>query len=155
MQAVACADSANGTASVANTFGDLRIEDLQWKKRAWLGGWKAYGTSKIATILFTQSLATRGLEAYSFHPGFVATGFGSASPLMKIGKFVSGGRMGISAEEGAAPLVHLASVDSVEAANGTYFDGLKPDGRTHKSAQTPGNAEALWTASALLVGLKP
>ncbi|MGV8895600.1 MAG: SDR family NAD(P)-dependent oxidoreductase [Rhodoglobus sp.] len=144
-----------GTASIANAFGDLRIDDLQWKKRAWLGGWKAYGTSKIATILFTQSLAARGLEAYSFHPGSVATGFGSDSPIMKVAKFLSGGHLGISAEQGATPLVHLATVESVGAANGTYFDGLKPDGRTHKSARTAGNAEALWTASALLVGLRP
>ena len=125
------------------------------KKRPWLGGWQAYGTSKIATILFTQSLAARGLDAYSFHPGFVATGFGTDSPLLKFGRFVSGGSMGISAEQGATPFVHLATVDTVDAATGTYFDGLKPDGRTHKSVRTPGNAEALWTASALLVGLKP
>ena len=144
-----------GTSSVANTFGDLRIDDLQWKKRAWLGGWRAYGTSKIATILFSQSLATRGLEAYSFHPGSVATSFGSDSPLMKFSRFVSGGRMGIPAEQGATPLVHLTSVEMIDAPSGTYFDGLKPDGRVHKSARTPGNAEALWTASALLVGLKP
>lgn len=144
-----------GTASVANTFGDLRIDDLQWKKRAWLGGWRAYGTSKIATILFTQSLASRGLEAYSFHPGFVATGFGGDSPLMKFARFVSGGSLGISPEQGATPLVHLASVGSVDAPSGTYFDGLKPHGRTHKSTEAPGAADALWTASALLVGLKP
>jgi NAD(P)-dependent dehydrogenase (short-subunit alcohol dehydrogenase family) len=144
-----------GTASVANTFGNLRIDDLQWKKRAWLGGWQAYGTSKIATILFTQSLASRGLDAYSFHPGFVASGFGADSGLIRFGRLISGGTMGISAEQGATPLVHLATVDTVDAANGTYFDGLKPDGRTHKSVRTPGIAEALWTASALLVGLKP
>jgi NAD(P)-dependent dehydrogenase (short-subunit alcohol dehydrogenase family) len=144
-----------GTASLANSFGNLRIDDLQWKKRAWLGGWQAYGTSKIATILFSQSLAARGLEAYSFHPGFVATGFGSDSRLVRFGRFVSGGSMGISAEQGAAPLVHLATAETVDAANGTYFDGLKPDGRIHKTVRIPGNAEALWTASALLVGLKP
>lgn len=144
-----------GTASVANTFGELRIDDLQWKKRAWLGGWRAYGTSKIATILFAQSLAARGLDSYSFHPGFVSTGFGSDSPLMKVATFVSGGNLGISAEQGATPLVHLTSVETVDAANGTYFDGLKPDGRTQKSVRKPGIAEALWTASALLVGVKP
>ncbi len=144
-----------GTASVANTFGNLRVDDLQWKRRPWLAGWQAYGTSKIATILFAQSLAARGIEAYSFHPGFVATRFGSTSPLMKIANAVSGGQLGMSAEQGATPLVHLATVDSVGAENGTYFDGLKPEGRTHKSTRTTGNAEALWTASALLVGMRP
>ena len=67
------------------------------------------------------------VDAFSFHPGFVATGFGTDSPLLKFGRFVSGGSMGISAEQGATPLVHLATVDTVDAANGTYFDGVRID----------------------------
>jgi NAD(P)-dependent dehydrogenase (short-subunit alcohol dehydrogenase family) len=144
-----------GTASVANTFGNLRLDDLEWKKRPWLGGWQAYGTSKIATILFAQSLAARGLEAYSFHPGYVATSFGAESPLVKFGNLVTGGRIAISPEQGATPLVHLATVDDVDAANGAYFDGLKPYGRIDASGKKPGVGDRLWAASAALVGLPP
>lgn len=142
------------TASVANTAGDLRLDDLEWRERPWLGGWRAYGTSKIATILFTQELARRGHEAYSFHPGYVATSFGTDSHLVSFANAVSGGRLGISAERGATPLVHLATAGTVDAASGTYFDKLRPNGRIHRSARRPGAGEALWAASAELVGLQ-
>lgn len=141
-----------GTASVANTFGDLRLDDLEWKKRPWAGGWRAYGTSKIATILFAQELARRtNLTAYSFHPGYVATSFGAQSRLVKFGNLVTRGRLAISAEQGATPLVQLAT-EVPDAPNGTYFDGLKPFGRIHRSGRTPGVAEALWDATQDLVG---
>ena len=139
-----------GTASVANRFGNLRIDDLEWRKRRWLGGWQAYGTSKIATILFTEALALRGYEAYSFHPGYVATSFGADSPLVKFANLMSRNSLGISPEQGASPLVHLATVDTVGVPSGTYFDGLTPFGRVKKTA--PGLAEELWNASWELVG---
>jgi NAD(P)-dependent dehydrogenase (short-subunit alcohol dehydrogenase family) len=142
-----------GTASVANTFGDLRLDDLQWSKRPWFGGWRAYGTSKIATILLAQSLAARGLEAYSFHPGYVATAFGAQAPLVRFGNFVTRGRLAISPEEGATPLVHLATVEDVGVANGAYFDRMTPYGRIDSSARKPGVGDDLWDLSSELVGL--
>lgn len=143
-----------GTASVANTFGSFRLDDLQWEKRPWRGGWRAYGTSKIATILFAQELARRArLESYSFHPGYVATSFGAESSLVKLGNRVTNGRIAITAEEGATPLVMLATVETVEAPNGTYFDRLKPNGRVNRAVRQPGIAAALWEESARLVGL--
>ena len=141
-----------GTASVANRAGSLRLDDLEWQKRPWLGGWRAYGTSKIATILFAQELARRtSLEAYSFHPGYVATSFGAESPFVKFGNAVSGGRLAITPEQGATPLVRLASAETVDAANGTYFDRLKPNGAISASGTRPGVAEALWDATEKLV----
>lgn len=142
-----------GTASVANTFGNLRIDDLEWSKRPWLGGWRAYGTSKIATIVFSESLAARGLEAYSFHPGYVSTSFGSEVALVRLGGRITAGRIAISPEQGAAPLVHLATAEPVGVANGAYFDRLTPYGAIHRSARTPGVGVALWSASAALVGI--
>lgn len=140
-----------GTASVANLFGNLRLDDLDWRKRPWFGGWQAYGTSKIATILFTQALAERGFEAYAFHPGYVSTSFGVDSPLVRFANFVSRNNLGISPEQGASPLVHLATAESTGVPSGTYFDGLKPFGRVDGSASKPGAAEALWAASEALV----
>lgn len=32
------------TASMANQFGRLRLDDLDWERRPWRGGWRAYGT---------------------------------------------------------------------------------------------------------------
>ncbi len=141
-----------GTASLANTFGNLRLDDLEWRKRRWLGGWQAYGTSKIATIVFGQELAVRtGLSAYSFHPGYVATNFGNESALVRFGNAVSGGRLAISPEEGATPLVQLATAAELEVPNGTYFDRLTPFGRIDASGRKPGVAAALWELSEKLV----
>jgi len=142
-----------GTASVANRFGSLRLDDLDWGKRAWFGGFPAYGTSKIATIVFTRSLAERGVDAYSFHPGYVATGFGKDSAGVRFGNRITGGRLMIPASEGAAPLVHLATSETVDAVNGTYFDRLKPYGSVHRSASIPGVGAGLWQRSAAAVGL--
>jgi NAD(P)-dependent dehydrogenase (short-subunit alcohol dehydrogenase family) len=142
-----------GTASAANRFGRLRLDDLDWQKRPYLGGWQAYGTSKIETILFARELATRtGLTAYSFHPGYVRTSFGSDSALIRFGNWLSRGTLAISPEEGATPLVQLALEDS-DAPNGTYFDGLKPSDAVHASANEPGVSAELWDASARFVGL--
>ena len=103
------------------------------------GGWAA------------KELAERGLEAYSFHPGYVATSFGADSPLVKFANLVSRGRLAVSSEQGAEPIVQLATVETVGVPSGTYFDGLQPNGRVHFSAE--GAEEGLWAASAALVGL--
>lgn len=145
-----------GTASIANTFGQFRLDDLEWRDRPWWGGWRAYGTSKIATILFAQELARRApVESYAFHPGYVATSFAAESPLMRLGNRVTPGRIAITPEQGATPLVHLATADDLGVPNGTYFDGLKPNGRVNRAVRRPGLAAALWDESARLVGLSP
>jgi len=142
-----------GTASGANRFGRLRLDDLDWQKRPYLGGWQAYGTSKIETILFARELAVRtGLTAYSFHPGYVRTSFGSDSALIRFGNWLSRGTLAISPEEGATPLVQLA-IEGSDAPNGTYFDGLKPGGPVHSSVNEAGVSRELWDASAKIVGL--
>ncbi|NQX26939.1 SDR family NAD(P)-dependent oxidoreductase [Microbacteriaceae bacterium VKM Ac-2854] len=145
------------TASVANRFGRLRLDDLDWAKRPWLGGWPAYGTSKLATILFIRELAERllptGVDAFSFHPGFVATNFGAESRAMKVMATLTGGSYGITAEAGAVPLITLASEPTVAAETGAYFDGLKPDGATTRQARDAQLGRELWAATAARVGL--
>lgn len=144
------------TASYANRWAQLDVDDLDFDHHPWLGGWRAYGTSKLATILFTRELARRSsVGAYAFHPGYVSTGFGHETRLLKVAQFVGRGRLGRTPEQGAAPLVHLATVETVPAPSGTYFDGLKPDGRTHQVAKDAAVAAALWEKSARLVGLGP
>lgn len=145
-----------GTASLANTFAPIRLDDLNWEHRPWLGGWRTYGVTKIATILFTQELARRtSLDAYSYHPGYVATGFGADTGIVKLGNEVFGGRFGLTPEQGAAPLVFLATVESTGVPNGTYFDRFTPNGRVHPSARRPGVAEELWERTAAMVELSP
>jgi NAD(P)-dependent dehydrogenase (short-subunit alcohol dehydrogenase family) len=145
------------TASAANLIGRVDLDDLDGRTRAYAGGWRAYGTSKLETILFIRELARRtagtGLDAFAFHPGYVATGFGAESPLIRFSQFISRGSLGISPEQGAAPLVHLASARDLASGSGTYFDGLTPGGRERKIAADEATARSLWEKSAALVGL--
>ena len=142
------------TASVANLFGRLDLDDPSFEHRAWLGGWRAYGTSKLMDILFIEELARRtGLEAFSFHPGYVATSFGADNALIRFAAAISARRIGLRPEQGAAPLVHLASVAEVGVPSGTYFDRLRPFGHVQKHAHTTELAQSLWEKSAELVGI--
>jgi NAD(P)-dependent dehydrogenase (short-subunit alcohol dehydrogenase family) len=146
-----------GTASLANRFGDLRVDDLDWEKRPWQGGWRAYGTAKLATILFAAELAEQltgtGVTAYSFHPGTIATNFGNQSPLVRFGHLVTRSTFGVPVAEGAAPLVRLAGPGAVGAPSGTYFDRLRANGRTSPQARNAQLGRDLWAASERLVGL--
>ena len=145
------------TASGANMFSRLDLDDLDWKRRAYAGGWLPYGTSKLQTIMFIRELAQRtagtGVDAFSFHPGFVATGFGADSALLRLGQFISRGSLGISPEQGAAPLIHLASEHDIISPSGSYFDGLRPNGRERKDASDELRCRELWEKSAEMVGL--
>ncbi|MGJ4842929.1 SDR family NAD(P)-dependent oxidoreductase [Leifsonia sp. Le1] len=145
------------TASLANRFGHLRLDDLDWEKRAWLGGWRAYGTAKLATILFIRELAERltgtGVDAFSFHPGTIATNFGRTSPLIRFGAFVTRNGYGVPVEAGAAPLVRLAAEAPVGAPSGTYFDRLSANGPTAAQAKDAQLGRDLWTITEQLVGV--
>jgi NAD(P)-dependent dehydrogenase (short-subunit alcohol dehydrogenase family) len=150
---VSSAGRVVNTASVANLSGRIRLKNLDSTHRPYLNGWPAYGTSKLETILFTRELARRtAIVAYSFHPGFVATSFAKDTALGRAMMRVSA-RSQISPEAGAAPLIQLASNPDIQAPSGTYFDGLKPDGKTTRQGNDLGLAAALWDASATLVGL--
>jgi Short-chain dehydrogenases of various substrate specificities len=145
------------TASAANLFGHLRLDDLDWRNRPWLGGWRAYGTSKLATILFIRELAERltgtGVSAYSVHPGVVVTNFGATSPLLRLGHAVTRGHYGVSADVGAEALVALLGAERVGAPSGTYFDRLRANGAVNRQARDPQLGRDLWTLSEQLVGL--
>jgi NAD(P)-dependent dehydrogenase (short-subunit alcohol dehydrogenase family) len=145
------------TASVANRWGRLDLDDLDHASHAWRGGWRAYGTAKLAAILFTKELARRegpaGVEAFSVHPGAVNTSFGAGSPLIRLGNALTGNRWGITAEVGAAPLIALAEASPVPAENGTYFDRLRADGTAAKQASDAALQRTLWLRTAEVVGL--
>lgn len=144
------------TSSVAHKFGKVNFDDLDNTKRRFRS-FPMYGTSKLENILFTRGLAQRwngtGVTAVSFHPGPVASEFGRDSfatgliyrtPLKKV--------FTITPEQGAAPLVELASREETESINGAYFSRHKPAGTSGQS-NDPEVARELWDRSAEMVGL--
>ena len=73
------------TSSAANGFGRLDLDDLDSARNYSTN--RAYGTGKLANILFTTELHHRygaeGITTAAFHPGVVATNFAaeSTSPM--------------------------------------------------------------------------
>lgn len=139
------------TSSMVSKLGRIDLDDLDFAKRRYGAGWWPYASAKLGVILYARSLAMRtGLESYPVHPGYVQSGFGSESRSGKIVLALSRW-MQISVEAGAAPLVHLVDTPELGVENGTYFDGLTPDGPTHPSAADRTFITAYWQKLAELV----
>ena len=145
------------TSSVGNRiFGHIDIDDLNHERR--FSSQKAYGDAKLANILFTKELHRRyhpaGISAAAFHPGPVASGFGSEAhnpalnllyrtPLRKV--FL------ITPDKGASQLVWLATaIPGSDWTSGEYYSRHKP-GRPNKQAADPVLAQQLWERSREMV----
>lgn len=139
------------TASVAARGGRISLDDLDSQRGLWMGGWGAYSNVKLANVIFIKELARRlqgtGVEAYSFHPGFVRTSFGAGGWAISTVDFLTHGHYGISAEQGSEPLIRLAAAAQIDSPSGTYFDRLKPDGATSSQAADTVFAGKFWRAS--------
>lgn len=116
----------------------------------------AYGSSKLANILFTRALAKRlagtSVTATCLHPGFVRTNFGR--DLSAVGRLVFGwvSRFARSPEKGAETIVYLATSAQVQGASGGYYFDCKPT-QPSPAAQDEGAAEDLWRLSEQWVGI--
>jgi retinol dehydrogenase 12 len=142
-------------ASDAHRGNTLDFADLQSAQG--YRGFKAYGRSKLANILFTRELARRltgtSVTANCLHPGFVATRFGdNNSGLFRFGIGIAKHLFALSPEKGAETIVYLAS--SLEAAqmSGGYFARSRPATPT-PAARDDEAARRLWEESARLANL--
>jgi len=141
------------TASDAHRGGALQFDDLQAARKYSAMG--AYGTSKLANILFTRALAKRlagsTVTATCLHPGFVRTSFGRDMP--RLGRVIFGlvSRFARSPEKGAQTLIYLASSPEVQGASGGYYFDCKLTPPS-PAAQDDAAAERLWRVSEQLVG---
>ncbi len=138
-------------ASESHRHGRLAWENLQGEKG--YSGLRAYGTSKLANVLFTRELARRlagtGVTANAVHPGVVATEIllGSFPPLRLLKPFMW------TPEQGAEPLVHLAADREGEEVSGRYFarhEQMQPA----PLARDDEAARRLWELSEKLTGLE-
>ena len=115
--------------SRAHWRAQLDFNDLQTAHYSY-GGFKAYGRSKLANIMFTYELARRlertGVTANALHPGGVNSGFGknNGGAMRLAMKMVS--RFQLTPEQGAETPIYLASSPEVEGVNGKYFINCSP-----------------------------
>ncbi|MFC3996392.1 SDR family NAD(P)-dependent oxidoreductase [Nocardiopsis sediminis] len=145
------------TGSRMYRMGRLDLDDLDATRGPFRGG-RVYGAAKLATVLFTAELARRtsatGVTTSAFHPGDVSTDVTRDNALLR---YFMTSRLGravlLSPEQGAEPLLHLATVADPQAVNGAYFDRLTREDPKNPQARDPRLARLLWERSAQLTGL--
>jgi retinol dehydrogenase 12 len=143
------------TASDAHRGGLLDVSDLNGERR-W-SAWSAYGTSKLANILFTRALARRldgsGVVANCLHPGVIRTGLARGAPLpIRVGWRAASLFFG-SPRKGASTLVYLACAPEAAEISGGYFSDSRL-ATPSVQAQDDELGEQLWVESERLVGLR-
>jgi len=113
-------------------------------------GFRRYGETKLANILFTAELARRlegsGVIATCFHPGFVATGFNRNNGAMMSFGMTLARPFARRPEKGAETLVWLVDSPSVSDGSGGYFMDRKP-AKPSAAAQDMEAARRLWELS--------
>ena len=140
--------------SVGHYNGHMNFDDLNLERD--YGGWKAYGQSKLALVLFTHALAKKlagtGVTVNSVHPGTVATNIwsrplGPAGFIMAIPKLFM-----TSPEKGAETIVYLASSPDAGNVNGEYWEKMKVK-KSSDESYDEAIAQRLWDVSAKLTHL--
>ncbi|KAK4120495.1 NAD(P)-binding protein [Parathielavia appendiculata] len=169
---------AAGKPRVVNVSSDghrlspVRFDDLDFHRGEYYNKWRAYGQSKTANMLMALSLAeklkSKGLRAYSLHPGVIGTNLGGhldwdvdIASLHESDR-VLGNKEGWrefqfkSPDRGIATHVFAAFHPSLEDHNGAYLQDAHvadPWTETVKPWGTsPIEAERLWRLSEKLVG---
>lgn len=144
------------SSSGARLFGRLVLDDLDHDRD--FTPQLAYGTAKLANILFTRELHTRyhdkGISTAAFHPGLVATGFATESDsfMRRIYSSRIGRAFMTGPEKAAGQLVWLAETTPGEDwTSGVYYERQKPARRVHRQATDDALARELWDRSERLL----
>jgi NAD(P)-dependent dehydrogenase (short-subunit alcohol dehydrogenase family) len=111
--------------SLAHRTGFIRFDDLQGARA--YSPWKAYGQSKLATLMFALELQRRSdakgwnLTSTAAHPGFARTGLFASGPggLLSLATDLAAPFFGHSAADGARPILFAAT--SPKAKPGAYY----------------------------------
>ncbi len=133
----------------------LDFDDLQSTQH--YRGFRVYGKTKLANILFTRELARRwddtGITANAVHPGFVASSFGRDGDTGRLGAllFPLLKPFALSPEQGARTQVYVASAPELAGITGGYWVKSAP-GTPSAAAQDDAAAARLWAVSEELVG---
>jgi len=129
----------------------MHFDDLQGERR--YSGYRAYGQSKLAQILFTRELARRlegtGVTVNACHPGVIRTnlGIGGASFIVRFVRMFFKGP-----EKGAVTPIYLAVSPEVEGVTGKYFANKRVR-EPSIAARDPDAARRLFDASVELAHL--
>ena len=143
--------------SEGHRFGGLNMDDLDWKKRRYIG-LRAYGASKTAQIMTVMKLAEQlkgtGVTSNAMHPGGVRTGIGSNNGLLYRAwlRGVVWHFLKDPAISGEA-LYYLAAAPELEETSGRYFY-LTMDEKPLLHGMDDKGIAAVWDKSLGLAGLR-
>jgi WW domain-containing oxidoreductase len=137
--------------------GGIELDNLSGERG--YQGWKAYGQSKLANLLFAKELARRlaGSQrtANAVHPGVILTRLTrSMTPLARIGLSIVEPLGLKSVEQGAATQVFVATHPDLANVSGEYFAVCNVAGH-RRLANDAGLAARLWTESERIVAGLP
>ncbi len=139
--------------STMHTEGHIDFDDIESEKD--FDGYRAYGNSKLALILFTKSLAKNllgtGITVNALHPGWVKTELAFGAFSNKLARLLSSARM-ITPQKGAATSIYLAVSPEVEKITGKYFVNCR-EAETSSESKDEKIAGRLWKKSIQIVGL--
>jgi NAD(P)-dependent dehydrogenase (short-subunit alcohol dehydrogenase family) len=144
------------TASAAHLrAATIPFDDLDGARR--YRGFRRYGETKLANILFTLELAWRlagtGVTATCFHPGLIRSGFNRSNGWLMAAGMTCLAPISRSPERGADTLVWLAtSSEAAGKSGGYYVDRKKVAPGT--AAQDTDAARRLWEISERQVALR-
>jgi NAD(P)-dependent dehydrogenase (short-subunit alcohol dehydrogenase family) len=135
--------------------GGIEFDNLSGEKH--YDGWKAYGQSKVANLLFAKELARRYPQwtANAVHPGVIKTNLTrSMNPIAGAAlKLVT--PIGLkSVEEGAATECFVATHPSLAGVTGEYFADCNV-ARSSRTSRDPELAARLWEESEKIVARLP
>jgi NAD(P)-dependent dehydrogenase (short-subunit alcohol dehydrogenase family) len=138
------------TASGAHHGAHIPFDDLNADHGYPAMGYRRYGETKLANILFTAELARRlqgtGVTANCFHPGFVATGFNRNNQVLMRWAMRVGQLFARPPEKAAETLVWLADSPDVADVSGLYFVDKLPR-QPSRAARDEQSAQRLWQVS--------
>lgn len=122
-------------------------------------GWRNYGQSKFANLLFAKELARRlagtGKTANAVHPGVIKTNLARhMNPLVNLAFGTLGALVLKSVPQGAATEVYAAVHPSVAATSGAYFADCNL-ARPRPDAEDPALGAKLWEVSERIVAGLP
>ncbi len=151
--------------STGHRMGRIDFDDLNWERKPYRG-WRAYGQSKLANLLFTAELQRRldaagsQVLATAAHPGYAATNLqfhSQRNAFDLIGRL--GNRLLAQDEDGGALPTLFAAVAEVPgnsfAGPGGFMEQRGPAklvGRS-RAAQDRDVARRLWDVSEQLTGV--
>jgi len=130
--------------SEGHRSGRIDWSDLELSKG--YGGFRAYGNTKLAQVLFTRELARRepGILTVAVHPGAIGTNIWRALPAHAdaLVRLILPG-----AAHGAAPVVRLASDPGLSPAAGGLYYRRFDESTPSAAGRSDADAAQLWDES--------